>query len=343
MRQIAIFCITGTTLLTLVVVVSNAASGETNKSDVRRRIESRHETVIWSKEIDHLEYARFMASSVTPDSVSCVKGVLSALASDIAKETGARLKMENLYDLILGKKEFTDLDGRTIYVRISTYRHWQVVSVAGRQTVRIRLPNTHQFYIGMGKRPAAGGPSVAEFGTRFRAVDEWSSVNSFPAGYPTFHEALHNNVRAYRVILFLPHAIHWRDIPVLQLGSIDTPDARFRAVHDWAVRHGFRGGFPNFQEAVYEEGRVIGVYLINREFADFQDVPVEDLGNPTTMEERMRAADDLAVKKGYLSGFPTFHEAIVNGKRVFGCILIKKNAAVRRDVAASALQDAVAD
>ncbi|HAX79405.1 MAG TPA: hypothetical protein DCY88_27160 [Cyanobacteria bacterium UBA11372] len=118
-----------------------------------------------------------------------------------------------------------------------------------------------------------------------------------------------------------------------------SPDARFRAIYNWAVNNGYAGGFHNFHEANYgpPNGLVYGSILIKREAADWRDIPAAELGNPQTSEQRFRAVYDWAVKNGYAGGYPNFHNADYGQGTVYGSILIKREAADWRDIPASEL------
>lgn len=70
-------------------------------------------------------------------------------------------------------------------------------------------------------------------------------------------------------------------------------------MHSWAVAHGYAGAVPTFNQANYGNGTVYGAFLIRKEAADFRDIPAADLGNPATVEDRLRAVHNWAVAHGY--------------------------------------------
>ena len=178
--------------------------------------------------------------------------------------------------------------------------------------------------------PAAklGNPSSSE--ARFRAVNEWAVQSGFVGAFPNFFEADYGPVHG--TILIKNEAADWRDIPTAELGNPQTPEARFRAVNDWAREHGYRSGYPNFFMANKAHGIVYGAILIKKEAADWRDIPAAELGNPQTPEARFRAVNDWAVQRGYRSAFPNFYQAKKGQGIVYGTILIKKEAADWQDL-----------
>ena len=104
-----------------------------------------------------------------------------------------------------------------------------------------------------------GYPADADVGARFRAVQEYAQNNGFVGGFPNFY---FNEILNYGTILLKQGAAEWRDVSATELGYPADADVgtRFRAVHDYAIRNGFAGGFPNF---FFDESKhVYGVVLI---------------------------------------------------------------------------------
>ena len=129
---------------------------------------------------------------------------------------------------------------------------------------------------------------------------------------------------------------------IAQSSVAQSFDGRFRAVNDWAGGNGYAGAFPNFHQADYNDGRgvVFGVIALNSGVARGIDVPMSELGNPTTPEERFRAVNDWAGRNGYAGAFPNFHQADYNDGRgvVFGVIALNSGAARGVDVPSSQLE-----
>ncbi|NEZ54981.1 hypothetical protein [Adonisia turfae] len=125
--------------------------------------------------------------------------------------------------------------------------------------------------------PAADLGNPGDIGARFRAVNDWAGKNSYKAGFPNFHQADYGNGVVYGTFLLKDNATEWRDIPAADLGNPGDIGARFRAVNDWAVKNGYRGGFPNFHQADYGNGVVYGTILIKHEAADWRDISVSEL------------------------------------------------------------------
>ena len=169
---------------------------------------------------------------------------------------------------------------------------------------------------------------------RFRALNDWANARGYTSGFPNFHEA---DYRSFPVLLLKSDVADWRDIPAVELGNPTSVEARFRAVNDWAARNGYLSAFPNFYDADYGSGTVYGTLLIKSSAAEWRDIPVAELGNPTSVEARFRAVNDWATRNGYVSGFPNFHEANYGSGTVYGAILLKRGSADWRDIRASEL------
>ena len=99
---------------------------------------------------------------------------------------------------------------------------------------------------------------------------------------------------------------------------------RFRLVQDYAVRN---------------TGRVYGAVMLPASTADWRDVPASELAISPGMDfgVQMRAAQDYAVKHGYVGAIPTFFEGSANGVTVHGVFLLKQGTAMWRDVTAEEL------
>lgn len=154
--------------------------------------------------------------------------------------------------------------------------------------------------------------------------------------YPNFHEVRKDNNLIGGTIFLNYSAADWMDVPLSDLGNAPLEDfaARMRATTNYAVQHGYIGGFPNGFNTDYGKGMVCGTILIKPGSADWRDVPLAELGNPALDDigARMRSANDYAARNGYLSGFPTFHHADYGKGIVCGLILIKRDAGEWRDV-----------
>lgn len=171
---------------------------------------------------------------------------------------------------------------------------------------------------------------------RFRETNDYAWAHRFLSGFPNFHQADYGLGTVYGTILLGADVAEWRDIPARQLGNPPSGDvgARFRATNDWAGRNGFVGGFPNFHQADHGNGLVYGTILLKRGAADWRDVPARELGDPPggDVGARFRATNDWAVRNGYATGFPNFHQANYGNGVVYGTILLKHGTAHWRDV-----------
>lgn len=136
---------------------SSPAFGKDNKGEVQGALNAKHEKVIYLKEIDHVDYVALLA--VLPTGPAGVAAYLEELATSILKEAGGTVAKETIYDLLLGKKDDTVVGGKPVYVGIATYNHWTEERYpkinrgkVSWGTIRVPRPNTHQFYIAIGKK-----------------------------------------------------------------------------------------------------------------------------------------------------------------------------------------------
>lgn len=170
----------------------------------------------------------------------------------------------------------------------------------------------------------------------FRHRATYASQNGFAGGLPTFHESRKGIDLAGGTVLLKKGFALWRDLPLKLLGAVDLSDfgGRMRATHDYAVRNGFVGGFPNFFHENYGRGIVCGTILLKSDVAVWRDVPLSELGNPALDDigARMRTAHEYAVRNGYLGGFPNFYHEDYGKGIVCGIILIKRQAGIWREV-----------
>jgi hypothetical protein len=90
--------------------------------------------------------------------------------------------------------------------------------------------------------------------------------------------------------------------------------------------------FPNFFFTAQD--RVGGTILIKHGAAQWRDVPIADLGNPSLEDfgQRFRATQVSATKNGFVGGFPTFEHADNGRGVVCGTILLSSKGAEWRDV-----------
>lgn len=147
-----------------------------------------------------------------------------------------------------------------------------------------------------------------DIGSRFRVVNDWAVQHGYFSGFPNFHQS-HNGVETvYGTILIKKGAADHIAIPASEIPFTDI-GSRFRAVNDWAVKHGYAAGYPNFHQAHNGTEIVYGAILLKKgsvickDISEFE-IPFKDLGS------RFRAVNDWAVNHGYFSGFPNFHQAL---------------------------------
>jgi len=182
----------------------------------------------------------------------------------------------------------------------------------------------------------------------FRHTIKASLRSGFAAAFPTFYEAHNGRDHTGGAILLNSAAAKWMNVPKsdLDFGSLEDFPGRMRAAHTCAQAFGYVGGFPTFY---HTEGRtsgtLCGTVMLRGDCAAYEDIPVEDLGNPAPDDYAacFRAVNDYAVNRMYLGGFPTlFREetTLVTSvrppvrRRVTRCgaVLIKPGVGERRDL-----------
>jgi hypothetical protein len=168
----------------------------------------------------------------------------------------------------------------------------------------------------------------------FRSMATEATKLGFIGAFPNFYEAVHGLDHVGGTILIKQG--EWRDVPLSDLGnpSLVNFGDRMRATNTYASQNGFVGGFPNFYHADYGNGIVCGTVLLNSDQAEWRDVPLSELGNPSLDDigARFRATQDYANKNGFVGGFPNFFQADYGNGIVCGTVLLKQNAAEWRDV-----------
>lgn len=132
-----------------------------------------------------------------------------------------------------------------------------------------------------------GNPSLEDFAARMRATQDYAIQQGFAGGFPNFYHAKKYRyqggfgwdsqfepVTVCGTVLIGYSSATWRDVPLVELGNppLDDIGARFKATHDYAVKNGFLGGFPNFYHADYGNGIVCGTLLIEKSAGEWRDV-----------------------------------------------------------------------
>ena len=168
------------------------------------------------------------------------------------------------------------------------------------------------------------------FEDRMRKTNDWAFARGYVSGFSNMFSADYGPVAG--TFLIERRAGVFLDAPAAVLGPLATMEDRFRAVNTYAVitlqQRGFIGAFPTFMEG--PSG--VGLVALQRGPVEFRDVPAADMGNPVAFGDRMRAAAKWASDHGFVGGFPTFMEAVYNGVKVQGLVLLKSEAAEWRDV-----------
>jgi len=172
----------------------------------------------------------------------------------------------------------------------------------------------------------------------FRQRGQAASDAGFVGGFPNFYEA-HRALQHFGGTIFLKADVaEWRDVPLSALGNppLENFEERMRRTQAYASDNGFVGGFPNFFHADYGSGVVCGTILLKAGGAEWRDVALSDLNNPSLddFELRFRSTQDYAKKHGFEGGFPNLFHAEVPRTHftVCGTILLKPGSAEWHDV-----------
>lgn len=132
-----------------------------------------------------------------------------------------------------------------------------------------------------------GGVGLDEVPGRIRAVNLYAAANGFVGGIPTFFHANYGKGIVCGAILLKSSVAEYKSVPASELGNPKPNDvkARFKATNDWAINHGFVGGFPTMaDELVYDTSvmqsdmvrkiRMCGIVLLKPGCGDRRDVVI---------------------------------------------------------------------
>ena len=136
----------------------------TNREEVKNNLDQKYDKVIFGKELDHLEYAKFIVSLT--GGPAGVASYLASLAADIATETGMNIAIETIFDLLEDRDESTLVGGKTVYGGTATYNHWTIekypkinLGQISWGEIKVSRPNTHQIYIAIGRESSQSDSS----------------------------------------------------------------------------------------------------------------------------------------------------------------------------------------
>jgi hypothetical protein len=160
-----------------------------------------------------------------------------------------------------------------------------------------------------------------------RDVQDYCVARGHMSGFPTFEDQTIPHVDLTSLVMVRQSSgAFFRDIPKSDLGvELESNDALYRAVCDWAVAHNLDGGFPTCHQADYGNGVVYGAILFPKGSIAWTDVPrAEFPGTPPrwNLVGMFRGAQVAARNRGYAAGIPTFHEADYGSGLVYGVQLL---------------------
>src|SRR5207247_5832171 len=98
---------------------------------------------------------------------------------------------------------------------------------------------------------------MSDLPIRFRDAADRAAQTGFVGAFPNFYKADRPGGTVVGGTIFVKSTTaEWRDVFLEELGNpaLDDVGARFRATQDYAVHHGFIGGFPNLYHADHGSG-----------------------------------------------------------------------------------------
>nr|WP_295870750.1 hypothetical protein [uncultured Chitinophaga sp.] len=218
---------------------------------------------------------------------------------------------------------------------------------------------------------ALGMPDLEDFIARMKSAHTYAVQNGYVSGLPAFYEApsILGILKAFENTSLHQLAgrtgstvVRPKTNPILQTAAMhagmelagSANGGRYQAatrlsgeVVERAVKPQQGNQLLKHQALTEEVGKVnpvltsieCGTVLIKPEFADLEYVKPADLGNPQLgdIPSRFIAAHDFAVKRGYVSGYPTFFDRNMSFEMSgfdlrCGTVLLKQQAAVVKDV-----------
>eukprot|EP01102_Stenamoeba_stenopodia_P017412 TRINITY_DN6227_c0_g1_i5.p2 TRINITY_DN6227_c0_g1~~TRINITY_DN6227_c0_g1_i5.p2 ORF type:complete len:214 (+),score=58.72 TRINITY_DN6227_c0_g1_i5:159-800(+) len=102
---------------------------------------------------------------------------------------------------------------------------------------------------------------------------------------------------------------------------------RFRAVHQWATKHGYVSGFPTFQQHAGDDGSIYGAVVIKAGCGEVRELPASALNNEAAAPARFRAVHEYALANGFSGAFLTFNDGGSTDAPTYGVCLMKEGMA----------------
>jgi hypothetical protein len=93
-----------------------------------------------------------------------------------------------------------------------------------------------------------GNVALEDFEGRMKATNVYAKDKGFEGGFPNYFHADYGHGIVCGTILLKSGAAEWRDVRLAELKNpaLDDIEARFKATQDYARKHDFEGGFPDF-------------------------------------------------------------------------------------------------
>jgi len=342
---------------------------KTNKNDLKARLSSNGWQVIYAKEITQKDMLKFVGeafagvtatvasggtgsaaaatavtASFTTWLIDYVDGSIDSMKSQVIdlgdkqiQEWSSKKNLQDVLKKVLQEKEnfSRNLKDLQVDVGIALYTRAECEKPFGKE-ICIWTPPTPQPFIRFRTAHNASNKNEIKQETVFNSEELFRISNrlaykyGFVSGFPNFEQGGSNRNPVHGTVFINPEAAISKDIPIAELDNPRTFEDKFRSIQDWATKHGYGGGYPNFEEGT----GVYGSILINSEAGYKKNVPINDLEKiPGSNEDKFYLINRYAISRGYAAGFPDFNQDInEKNETVLGVILIKKEAAIRRDV-----------
>jgi hypothetical protein len=160
---------------------------------------------------------------------------------------------------------------------------------------------------------------------RIFVVGRFAAKHGFKAGIPTFEQDMQGDKLVFGYCGLKDADVDVKGVNSDELKAISSqPWNLFLAVHNYAIAHGYKSGFPNYEQQRVDDKLLYGCVLIKANDVEIKDLKKEgDLhipaGENTSVEGRFRAINNWASHNGFKYGYPNFNQ----GNGTWQAVLLK--------------------
>ncbi len=192
-----------------------------------------------------MQFANSFPKAESQEAMATFRNRANLIATSMSNMAGA---FPNFYE----RRQGNNLMGGTVFLKFSTAK-WEDIPLS-----------------------ALGNPPLDDFAARMRATQNYAVQNGYIGGFPTYHHVDKGQGIVCGTVLITRNGADWRDVPIGELGNppLDNIKARMTSADDYALNHGYIGGFPTFHHTDYGNGIVCGIILIKKEYGEFKNVIV---------------------------------------------------------------------